>query len=117
MVLSVLNRVLKRYQYRWASECPHGHFLSVFHVFLSVFHVFFITFGVPLLPVFTGHCYRVVKTRQNPSKPVKVLLGTAQSGVLVTLSVYIHAVSSFLVVLGVFHQQSVVRLSGTLSVH
>ena len=37
--------------------------LSVFHVFLSVFHVFFITCGVSLLPVCTGHCYRVFKTR------------------------------------------------------
>ena len=37
--------------------------------------MFFITFGVSLLPVFTGHCYRVVKTRQNPSKPVKTRQG------------------------------------------
>ena len=67
--------------------------------------MFFITFGVSLLPVFTGHCYRVVKTRQNPSKPVKTRQGPVRDH-LIRCACYIKCVhtcgSSFLVVFGCF---------------
>ena len=70
------------------------HFLSVFecfHAFFECFHAFFITCGVSLLPVFTGHCYRVVKTRQNPSKPVKTRQGPVRD-YLIRCACYIKCV-------------------------